>query len=120
MQSPNLREGTRMNKDEIDQAVRSLSKDEMRARTTAEAMGQLKIIEAAIAALIMTSPHGEVVKAAILGMLDDLGKAKPAHPSIAWSPPVVLAGAKAAAKRILKLHESVKANVDLKKRGKPN
>lgn len=100
-----------MNRNDIEQIAASMSEEEMRARAEAAAIGQWRILEAAIAALIMTSPHAEVVKSAILGTLGDLEHEKPEHPSLAWAPPAVHAGAKAAAGRILELHESVKTTL---------
>ncbi|RVD15415.1 hypothetical protein EN749_16055 [Mesorhizobium sp. M7A.F.Ca.ET.027.02.1.1] len=97
-----------MNKEELERFAGSMSEEEMRARAEALEIGRLSIVEIAIAALITQVPHPDLIRSAIAIRLEELKAAKPDHPSLAWAPPQIHTGAKAAAERILALADMVR------------
>ena len=90
-----------MNEDEFKKMAEEASEEELRAKSEAAMMGQMMIVESALAALIMQAPHPSRVERAISECLHELAVTQAPHPALAWSTQVMFAGANASADRIL-------------------
>ncbi|RUV69664.1 MAG: hypothetical protein EOR26_05145 [Mesorhizobium sp.] len=89
-------------KDEIDNLAATMSEEEMRARSEAATIGHLNVLDTVLAALITQSPNPDAIRAMIAQLLENLKAAKEEHPSLAWVPGAILAGASPTAEYLLR------------------
>jgi len=76
-----------------------LSPDEINAHAEAAVLGQMRIMQAAIEALITVSLHPEQVQFKIAQAMDELESATSPDPRLAWVPKAIAKGASVLAKR---------------------
>ncbi|MQX94795.1 hypothetical protein [Sinorhizobium medicae] len=85
----------------LEELVNSMSEEEMRARAEAYTIGQLKIMQSAIQALIAVSPNPEYIRAHIASAFAALREKAPAHPDLTWAPNAIADGAQPVAEAFL-------------------
>lgn len=79
--------------EEIEHLMASMSEEELRARGDAALVGQIKIMQAAIASLIAVSPKPDYIQFTLAQAMASLKNAEPDHPAADWAPAAILAGA---------------------------